>query len=254
VPASKLAILVAVFFVTSVISIVTGSTSLITVPVMIAFGVEPHVAVATNMMALIFMSVGGSLPFARKGIVERRLLPLAITLTVVGSGVGALLLLRIPTGALQLTISVAMIAVAAFSLAKQERGTTQRPVSSASQASGYVATFVLAVYGGFFSGGYVTTLTAVFVLLFGLTFLQSVATTKIINFFSSVVATMIFASHGIVDYRLGAVLGFAMFLGAVIGGHVAMRLPAVWLRRIFVVAVVALAANMAFAFIRSSPR
>src|SRR3984957_4607740 len=221
---------------------------------MSAFGVEPHVAVATKMMWLFFMSGGGSLPFSRKGVVERRLLPLAITLTVVGSGVGALLLLRIPTRALQLTISVAMIAVAAFSLAKQERGTTQRLVSSASQASGYVATFVLAVYGGFFSGGYVTTLTAVFVLLFGLTFLQSVATTKIINFFSSLLATMIFTSHGIVDYRLGAVLGFAMFLGAVIGGHVAMRLPAVWLRRIFVVAVVALAANMAFAFIRSSPR
>lgn len=252
--ASKLAILVAVFFVTSVISVVTGSTSLITVPVMIAFGVEPHVAVATNMMALIFMSVGGSLPFARKGVLERWLLPLAITLTVVGSGVGALLLLRIPTGALQLTIAVAMIAVAAFSLAKRETGTTQRPVSSASQATGYVATFVLAVYGGFFSGGYVTMLTAVFVLLFGLTFLQSVATTKIINFFSSLVATVIFASHGVVDYRLGAVLGVTMFLGAVIGGHVAMRLPAVWLRRIFVVAVVVLAANMALAFIRSSPR
>jgi len=254
VPASKLAILVAVFFLTSVISVVTGSTSLITVPVMMAFGVEPHVAVATNMMALIFMSVGGSLPFARKGVLERRLLPLAITLTVVGSGVGALLLLRIPTGALQLAIAVAMIAVAAFSLAKRESGTTQRLVSSASQATGYVATFVLAVYGGFFSGGYVTMLTAVFVLLFGLTFLQSVATTKIINFFSSLVATVIFASQGVVDYKLGAVLGVTMFLGAVIGGHVAMRLPAVWLRRIFVVAVVALAANMAFAFIRSSPR
>jgi uncharacterized membrane protein YfcA len=114
---------------------------------MIAFGVEPHVAVATNMMALVLMSVGGSLPFARKGVVERRLLTPAITLTVVGSGVGALLLLRISNGALQLTIAVAMIAVAAFSLARQESGTTQRPVSSASQAIGSVATFVLAVYG-----------------------------------------------------------------------------------------------------------
>lgn len=251
-PASTLAILVAVFFVTSVISVVTGSTSLITVPAMIALGVEPHVAVATNMMALIFMSIGGSLPFARKGVVKRQLLPLSIGLTVVGSGFGALLLLRIPTGALQLTIAIAMIAVAALSLTRQESGKTQLPVSSASQATGYVATFVLAVYGGFFSGGYVTMLTAVFVLLFGLTFLQSVATTKIINFFSSLVATMLFASHRVVDYRLGAVLGVTMFLGAVIGGHVAMHLPAVWLRRIFVVAVVALAANMVFTFVRNS--
>ena len=54
-PTSKLLVLVAIFFVTSVISVVTGSTSLITVPAMIALGIEAHVAVATNMLALTFM-------------------------------------------------------------------------------------------------------------------------------------------------------------------------------------------------------
>src|ERR1700683_1314857 len=189
---------------------------------MIALGVEPHVAVATNMMALIFMSVGGSLPFAQKGVIERRLLPVSIALTVIGSGIGALLLLRIPTGALQLTIAIAMLAVAIFTLLRRDGGTTEHSMSNSRRAAGYFATFVLAVYGGFFSGGYVTMLTALFVLLFGLTILQSVATTKIINVFSSLVATMIFALHGVVDYRLGAVLGFTMFLGAVIGGHLVM--------------------------------
>jgi uncharacterized protein len=66
VPTSKLLILVLIFFLTSLISVVTGSTSLITVPVMIEFGVDPHVAFATNMMALIFMSLGGSLPLRAK--------------------------------------------------------------------------------------------------------------------------------------------------------------------------------------------
>src|ERR1700733_4206178 len=119
-------VLISIFFLTSVVSVVTGSTSLITVPLMIAMGIEPHVAVATNMMALIFMSAGGSLPFARKGVIERRLLPVSIGLTVVGSGIGALLLLRIPTRALQLTIVVAMIAVAVFSLLRHGTGTTER--------------------------------------------------------------------------------------------------------------------------------
>jgi len=40
-PDSKLLILVALFFLTSVISIVAGSTSLITVPAMISFAIEP---------------------------------------------------------------------------------------------------------------------------------------------------------------------------------------------------------------------
>ena len=246
----NLLILIAIFFLTSLISVVTGSTSLITVPVMIAFGIEAHVAVATNMMALIFMSLGGSLPFAQKGVIERRLLPVSIVLTLIGSTIGALLLLRVPVRALQLTIAVAMIAVAAFSLIRRDSGRTEHSVSNSRQAVGYVATFALAVYGGFFSGGYVTMLTAVFVLLFGLTFLQAVATTKVVNVFSSAVATVVFAWHGVVDYKLGIVLGVTMFLGAVIGGNITMRLPAVWLRRIFLLAVIGLAGRMLFPLVR----
>jgi len=250
VPLSRLLVLVLIFFLTSCISVVTGSTSLITVPVMIELGIDPHVAVATNMMALIFMSVGGSLPFAREGIVERRLLPLAVILTLIGSAIGALLLLRVPVWALQLTIAIAMIAVAVFSLARRDSGTSEHSVSSSRRAVGYFATFLLGVYGGFFSGGYVTMLTAVFVLLFGLTFLRSVATTKVVNVFSSAIATLILAWHGFVDYKLGVILGVTMFLGAVIGGHLAMRLNPIWLRRIFLLAVVGLALKMLFAFLQ----
>jgi uncharacterized membrane protein YfcA len=35
-----------------------------------------------------------------------------------------------------------------------------------------------------------------------------------------------------------------MFFGALLGGKIALRLPAIWLRGIFVVAVVALAVKM----------
>src|SRR3984885_491888 len=246
-PASKLLSLVLIFFFTSLISVVTGSTSLITVPVMIEFGIDPHIAVATNMMALIFMSLGGSLPFAREGVIERRFLPISIVLTLVGSALGALLLLRIPVRALQLTIAIAMIAVAVFSLARKG-GTSEHSVSSSRRAVGYVATFLLAVYGGFFSGGYVTMLTAVFVLLFGLTFLQSVATTKVVNLFSSAVATLIFAWRGVIDYKLGAILGLTMFLGALVGGHATLRISPLWLRRIFIIAVAGLALKMILVF------
>ena len=96
-----------VFFFTSVISVVTGSTSLITVPVMIALGIEAHVAVATNMLALTFMSVGGSLPFLGKGVLSRSRLLLSIVLTIIGSGLGALLLLTVPLKTLQTTIALA---------------------------------------------------------------------------------------------------------------------------------------------------
>ena len=248
-PTPKLLLLMAVFFLTSIISVVTGSTSLITVPVMIQFGIEPHAAVATNMMALVFMSLGGSLPFVRKGILHRRHLPTSIVITVIGSALGALLLLEVPIRALQLIIALAMIVVTVFSIVKRDGPEREIPVSRKREIAGYGATFLLAVYGGFFSGGYVTLLTAAFVFLFGMTLLQSVATTKIINVFSSAVATAVFMSRGVVDYKLGSILGITMFVGAMVGGHTAMKLSHVWLRRIFVTAVLVLAIKMLVSFV-----
>jgi len=246
VSAAKLFTLVVVFFVTSVISVVTGSTSLITVPVMIALGIEAHVAIATNMLALTFMSVGGSLPFMGKGVLRRsRLLP-SIFLTIIGSGLGAWLLLAVPLRALQITIAVAMIGVAIFSLLKKGLGqsTQDAPMSPVGVRAGYAATFLLAIYGGFFSGGYVTMLTAIFVLLFGMTFLEAVATTKVINVFSSGVATVVFVWRGVVDLKLGIIVGISMFLGALLGARVALILSTIWLRRLFIAAVLGLAVKL----------
>jgi len=248
VPPGKLTILIAVFFFTSVVSVVTGSTSLITVPVMIALGIEAHVAVATNMLALTFMSVGGSLPFMGKGVLSRSRLPPSIVLTMIGSALGALLLLTVPLKGLQITIAVAMIGVAIFSLLNKNLGQASHdaPASQAAVMAGYAVTFLLAIYGGFFSGGYVTLLTATFVLLFGMTFLQAVATTKVINVFSSGVATLVFVWRGVVDLKLGIILGVSMFLGALLGSRIALLLSTLWLRRIFIAAVLGLAIKMMF--------
>lgn len=121
-PGAKFIILIVVFFVTSLVSVVTGSTSLITVPVMIGLGIETHVAIATNMLALTIMSVGGSLPFVGKGILGQRLLLPAIVLTVIGSGLGAWVLVAVPLRALQVIIAIAMMVVAAFSLLNTNLG------------------------------------------------------------------------------------------------------------------------------------
>jgi uncharacterized membrane protein YfcA len=95
----------------------------------------------------------------------------------------------------------------------------------------------LGIYGGLFSGGYVTILTAVFVWTFRMTFIEAIATTKLINILSSAIATAIFMWRGLVDYRLGAILAVTMFLGALLGARYARGLSNLWLRRIYLAAV-----------------
>jgi uncharacterized membrane protein YfcA len=239
----ELFILVAVFLLTSVVGVVTGSNSLIAVPVMFEFGIDPRVAVATNMFGLTFMAVGGTLPFLGKGTIDRQRLPALVVLTLLGSVAGALLLLVIPNRALPVIISASMIAVALFTILKRDAGVIPLAgeVPRAALWGAYALVFALGVYGGFFSGGYVTMLTALFVALLRMTFVQAVSTTKLVNVFSSLIATLVFMARGLVDYKLGVLLGLAMFVGAFVGARVTLRLNNLWIRRIFLGTVVLLA-------------
>jgi uncharacterized membrane protein YfcA len=76
--------------------------------------------------------------------------------------------------------------------------------------------------GGFFSGGYVVVLTAACVAVFRMSFAEAVGVTKVLNFFSSLVAT-------------------AASAGGLVGAALARRINNSWLRRIFPASVVALA-------------
>lgn len=210
---------------------------------MLQFGFEPHAAVATNMFTLMFLSLGGALPFLKGKVLPRRRVPALICLTLVGSVFGAFLLLIIPSKTMPLVISGAMILVAVFLIAQRNWGLSAPSEfpSRHMEAAGYFATFVLGIYGGFFSGGYVALLTAAYVGFFGMTFLEAVAVTKVLNIFSSLVATAIFAREGIINWEAGIVLGVASFFGGVVGAFIAKRMSNVWLRRIFLTMVVALA-------------
>jgi hypothetical protein len=148
-------------------------------------------------------------------------------------------LLLIPTRSVPVIVSAAMIGIAIFSLVYRKSGLQDASVvpSASAEFTGYALTFLLGIYGGFFSGGYVTILTAVYVTVFRLSFLEAIATTKLMNVFSSAVATTVFMLHGLVNYRLGVILGVAMFGGAVLGARFAIRLGNLWLRRIFLTAV-----------------
>ena len=46
------------------------------------------------------------------------------------------------------------------------------------------------------------------------------------------------------DLKLGIILGVSMFLGAVLGARIALFLSTVWLRRIFIAAVLSLAVKL----------
>lgn len=240
---SALIALAVLFFITSIVGVVTGSNSLITVPVMFQFGIDEKVAIATNMFGLTFMAIGGTIPFVRQGRIDVRSLSPYLALTIVGSALGAMLVGIIANQSIRLIVSIAMIVIVLFTVLHRQKkdGSAREPAGPYASYAAFAATFLLAIYGGLYSGGYVTVLTATLVAFAGMTFSESVAATKLINVFSSGIATLVFMWQGLVDYRLGVVLAAAMFAGAFVGAHFAAKMNEIWLKRIFLTAVLILA-------------
>ena len=266
-PVSSLVLLILLFFATSIVGVVTGSNSLVTVPLMFQFGIDEKVAVATNMFGLTFMAIGGTIPFVRQGSIQFKKLSPFVTVTMVGSAIGAALVGLITNEAIKIIVLVAMFVVVLFTIFRRDQGSvrhetivdgdrvpvrTERrsPLTKTARYLVLLATFLLAIYGGLYSGGYVTVLTAVFVAFSGMGFAESVGATKFINVFSSGIATLVFMWQGLVDYRLGVILAIAMFAGAFIGAHYATKMNEIWLRRIFMATVLLLAGKTFYDFLQ----
>ena len=158
---NALILLIILFFVTSVIGVVTGSNSLITVPVMFQFGIDPKIAVATNMFGLTFMNIGGTIPFLRRGIIDKK------KVTPLDNHYARFIGNRRESGFVD---NAREHQIARFDCDDrgddfyfgQTRCGNRRHRRNFDKGAvlTFILTFLLGIYGGLYSGGYVTMLTA----------------------------------------------------------------------------------------------
>jgi uncharacterized membrane protein YfcA len=96
------------------INAAVGSGSLLTLPVLLAVGIPPGVAVRTNTVGMFFSTVGSVLGYRREIDAERpHLTPLVLTATL-GASAGALLLLASPASALDVVVPVLIVVALAL--------------------------------------------------------------------------------------------------------------------------------------------
>lgn len=236
-------------FIVSFFSVSVGGTSFITVPVLMSLGMVSKNAVATNMFALIFLSLSGAFGF-RKVVrpLHHKMLVLFILLTVLSSLIGAYFIVAIDKDVLERVIAIIICAMVTCFLLKRNVG-TQEKKEKISGMNFFIAglfVFILGMYGGFFSGGYVTLLSYALIWILGLNFLQVASITKILNIFSSFVASAFFYYHGLVDFSVGMPLALFMSSGAFLGTRLAIAKGNIWVRNLFIIAVISLAIKLLF--------
>ena len=246
---SLISILTACFisFIVSIFSIIVGGTSLITVPILISLGMISKNAVATNMFALIFLSMSGAVGLRREiTAAHYKMTAFFSILTVCGSLIGASLILAIEKDILKKLIAVMICIIASSFVLKRDLGIREQKekISKIKFVIGALLIFILGIYGGFFSGGYVTILSYVLILTIGLNFLQAAFISKIFNIFSSSVACAFFYYHELIDFSVGIPLALSMSLGAFLGSKLALAKGNLWIRNLFIIAVIFLAIKL----------
>jgi len=236
-----------VYYIAGIISVSVGGTSLITVPILVSLGMDPKTAIATNMFALIFVSISGAVGFKEKiDIKHARFIGVLTILTILGSWWGANILIGFDESVLEKFLAVIICVFLPIFIFKKDLGIVKQDDKNSLVRFLVAGVFVFAlgVYGGFFSGGYVLLLSYVLILGLGFDFLEAAGITKILNIFSSIVACIIFFRYGLIDFKVAVPLAIVIFFGGFSGAKLAIQKGNVWVRNLFVIMGICLAIKL----------
>lgn len=234
-----LAVLALVAVSAGFIDSIAGGGGLLTIPALMAVGIPPVQAIATNKFQGTFGTGGAFLAYARKGHIDfAQYLPHAIV-AAVGSAFGAWALQIIDPYFLAGLVPVLLIAMMIYYLAAPGVDNRDRR-RSASLPLLFAATAIIGFYDGFFGPGTGSFFTTMLILLGGLGLLRAIAHTKLLNFSTNLSALVLMIASGKIIWSAAVVMAIGSICGNQIGAHTAMRFNGRGVRPILILVSAAL--------------
>ncbi|MGF1875113.1 TSUP family transporter [Photobacterium frigidiphilum] len=202
------------------IDAIAGGGGMITVPALLAVGVPPAQALATNKLQGSFGSFSASLYFVRNGFVSLKEMRNAIVFTFIGSAIGALLVQRIDAGVLTSLIPVLLVCISLYFLFAPQTGKGGGTPKLSENAFAFSVGTSIGFYDGFFGPGAGSLFTVCFVALAQFGLVEATARTKILNFTSNFAALLFFIMAGLPIWEIGLLMAVGGFIGARMGAKV----------------------------------
>lgn len=229
-----------------VVGALVGGSGLLTIPALIFLGLSPQAAIGTTFLGSTGMNIMGWYKFHEKKMIDYKLGFILGVPALIGSILGATLVLQIDEKPLKNVIAVLTLLTLAFLFVNPNIGIkkTKHIIKNREYWIGGGLSFLIGIYTGFYGAVAGTFLSYVLILLFGQTFLESAATRKIAFTFSSVMSTIIFAMNHAVSYSMGIGLFISTSVGAYLGVHYSDRIGNVWVKRFFFITVVVMAVKL----------
>jgi uncharacterized membrane protein YfcA len=216
---------------------IAGGGGLIALPVLLAAGVPPHQALATNKLQASFGTFTAALNYTRAGLMPTGHLLLGIAATAAGALSGALLVRQLAADFLRPLI-IAMLALMFLYMLFAPQARLEGGARRLSPTLFYpLAGLALRFYDGFFGPGTGSFWILALLALAGLGLKRATAQAKVFNFTSNVAALALFAASGLVVWSYGLLMGAGQVVGALAGSTLVQRRQARFIRLFFLLAV-----------------
>lgn len=223
---------------------VAGGGGLITIPALLWAGLPPLGAIATNKAQSIVGTTIAAWTYWRQGYVSILSLVPSIGAAFAGSLLGAVVVKQVDTSALEVLIPAAVIAVALYFTFSPSIKDIDGAARLKFATFVPVFAFVIGFYDGLFGPGTGSFFMLGFVALAGYGMLKATAHTKLLNFASNVGAFAVFASVGVIAWKVGLLMGAAQFMGAQLGSRLAMKNGSRIIKPLLVITCAALAIKL----------
>ncbi len=229
------------------LNVLAGGGSLLTLPLLIFFGLPAAVANGTNRVAIFFQNLFAIGGFRRQGVFPVGLALICTPPALIGSYIGANLAIDIDEHLFRRLLALIMIGVLVFTLVDPMRRwkIAVEQITPWRTAALILTFFGIGIYGGFVQAG-VGFLIISGLLAHGLDLVRINAVKVIVIFAFTVVALGIFMLHGQVDYQLGLALAAGNSLGGWIATHVAVKKGHDWIKRVVSLTVLVFALRLFF--------
>ena len=225
------------------INTVVGSGTLVTFPVLLAFGYPPVTANVSNTIGLVPGSISGAVGYRRELVGQRdRIIRLGI-MALLGGTTGAVLLLVLPASAFKAIVPV-FIAIALVLVVIQPRLNRElaRRQVDRSNEGGLVAVLLVyaaGVYGGYFGAAQGILLLAILGLALPDDLQRVNALKNVLAGVVNGVAALVFIAVADVAWGPAALIAAGSVAGAQLAARYGRRLPPEALRAVIVVVGIA---------------
>jgi len=225
---------------------IAGGGGLITLPVALAIGMPPKVALGTNKFQSSFGSFTATFYYVKHKIVSLREAKLGIFFTLVGAAAGAWGVEQVNSPVLNRIIPFFLLAIVIYTLVSPRFGEKAGRARMSARTFFVVAGLALGFYDGFFGPGVGSFWAMALVFGLGMDLTRATGATKLMNFTSNIVSCIIFLAGGFVWLGAGLAMAAGEIVGARFGSHMVIRKGATLIRPVYISIVILTIAKLLY--------